>query len=99
MVHLLDLWNRLTLQDFWIGDSDGSGGADIHFSEEWIERNHNINRISDVFMLIKIAMVNIAVLPCYIPFVGYRNMAKDDQLHSIVSKVSTAEILLICEHG
>ena len=54
---------------FWVGNEKGGGGVGILFSEEWIEKVSDINRVSDRIVMIKLAIDNkiIMVLSCYAP--------------------------------
>ena len=77
---------------FWIGNAKGTGGVGILLAEKWVENVHDIKRISDRIMLIKLLIGNtvLNVLSVYAPHSSLDDSIKD----SAVSGFSADEIVL-----
>ena len=78
---------------FWIGNVKGTGGVGILLAEKWVENVHDIKRISDRIMLLKLLIGNtvFTVLSVYAPQFGLDDSIKDtfyDNLQLTVSGLS-----------
>ena len=93
-VHQIYTRQRLQIYKiFWIGNVKSTGGVGILLAEKWVENIHDIKRISDRIMLLKLLIGNtvFTVLSVYAPQFGLDDSIKDtfyDNLQLTVSGLS-----------
>ena len=83
---------------YWCGNSEGTGGAGILLAEKWSEKVHDVVRISDRILLLKLVIGKnvFTFVSLYAPQVNRDVADRDrfyDQLQSAVMKVPASEVL------
>ena len=86
---------------FWLGISHGTSGVGVLLAEKWVDKVHDIKRMSDRIILIKLLVENalLTVLYVYAPQTGLEESTKDavyDCLQTVISKLPDKEIVIPC---
>ena len=86
---------------YWMGNQAGTGGVGILLAEKWIDKVFDIARVSDRILVMKICIdkVILNIISVYDTQSGLDSSDKDafyNDLHSVVSRISSQEKLFIC---
>ena len=86
---------------FWLGINHGTSGVGVLLAEKWVDKVHDIKRMSDRIILIKLLVEDalLTVLYVYAPQTGLEESTKDavyDCLQTVISKLPDKEIVIPC---
>ena len=86
---------------YWYGNDKGAAGVGVFVAEGWIEKDFEVQRVSDIIILVKLIVGQrvVTFLSVYAPQSGLSDEVKDlffDQLRAVTARIPASEFLIPC---